>query len=125
MTRLFLSAASWFLAVVALVCGVGLIALGGWHQPFVDATESAAAGRLDDALGGFEESESRFNRVASTKRLVPEGYDASVANQLAILYRQRRFDDLIEKAGAAPSSAATHFWAGCALFAKGKAEEKP
>lgn len=125
MGRVVFSAVSWFLAVLALIAGGGLMALGRWHQPFIDASAAVADGRLDAALPGFVESESRFDRLSVTKQLVPDGYDASIANQLAIMYQQGKLDELVEKAASAPSTGATHFWAGCALFSKGKDEEKP
>jgi hypothetical protein len=124
MSTIGLPAVLWFFSVACLVTGIGLVALARWGQPLVAASAAAEAGRVDDALAGFVASEARFDTLATAKRILPRAYDATIANQLALLYRTDQYDELLEKAAAAPSTAATHFWAGCALFARGKDEEQ-
>jgi hypothetical protein len=124
MRAIVLPAVFWFLSVVALLTGIGLVALGQWGRPLVQAAEAADAGQVDEALKGFAASEARFDKLATAKQVLPQAYDASVANQLALQYQANNYDELLEKAAAAPSTAATHFWAGCALFARGRDEEQ-
>jgi hypothetical protein len=125
MRRMVLPAVLWLVAVLSLLAGIGLVALSRWGHPLAEAAQNADTGKLEAALAGFADSESRYDRVPATKQLLPEGYDASVGNQLALQYRLGQYDQLLEKAATSPSTAATHFWAGCTLFVLGRDEEKP
>jgi hypothetical protein len=124
MRRLILPAVFWVFAVLALASGIALVILGKWHQPLMQAEEDARAGKLEEALSGFARSEAELNQATPVKRFLPAGQAVSVSNQLALLYRLRRHDELLEKAATSPSVPATHFWAGCALFEKGRVEEE-
>ena len=46
------------------------------------------------------------------------------ANQVRLLYQMQRYDEAIEKAGDSTSVHGTHFWSGCALFARASAEDR-
>jgi hypothetical protein len=115
----------WFLAVLALVSGIALVAIGQWHRPLLEAEQEADQGRVETALAGYAESERRFERLPTLKQFAPAGHGASVGNQLALMYKLGRYDDLLEKASTSPPMHATHFWAGCALFQKARVEEQP
>ena len=86
---------------------------------------SLAEGEWDQALGAYGEAEARFDRVPAVRQLLGADYTRVVGNQLWLLYRMERYDDLIEKAERSPERAAPHFWSGLAFFAKARAEEKP
>jgi hypothetical protein len=123
LNRPALSPVLWLLSVLALVCGMGLVALAVWSQPLAEARKAADAGRLQEALERYAASEARFDRLPLTKELLPAAYRGSVATQLWIQYQLEQYDELLEKAAASPSIAPVHFWAGCALFAKARNEE--
>jgi hypothetical protein len=123
MRRLIVPAVLWMLAVAALLTGIALVGIGQWSRPLLDAEQAGKSGELERALAQFGEGEARFNRMPIVKQLLPAAYDSSVGNQLALLYRLKRYDDLIDKAATSPSNAATHFWAGCALFQKAQLEQ--
>jgi tetratricopeptide (TPR) repeat protein len=119
------SPAVWLLSVLALVAGLGLVALSAWGRPIADGRRAADAGRLDEALAHYASGEARFNRVPFTKQLLPAVYHGTIANQLLLHYQLRNYDDLLEKAATSPSIAPVHFWAGSALFVKARDEEEP
>ena len=125
MKRAAISPALWFLAVLALVCGAGLVALSAWSRPLTDGRHAADAGRLEQALEHYAAGEARFDRIPVTKQILPAAYHGTIANQLSLQYRLQRYDDLIDKAAASPSIAPVHFWAGSALFTKASGEEDP
>jgi tetratricopeptide (TPR) repeat protein len=111
--------------VLALIAGLGLVALSAWSRPVAEGRHAADAGRLDQAVEHYAAGEARFDRVPFTKQLLPAAYHGTIANQLVLQYRLRNYDDLIEKASTSPSIAPVHFWAGSALFAKARDEEDP
>lgn len=115
----------WFVSVLALVAGIGLVALSAWTRPLEEAHRAADAGRLQEALERYTATEARFDRLPVTKQLLPSAYHGSVASQLWIHYQLHQYDEVLEKAAASPSIAPVHFWAGCALFAKAREEENP
>jgi tetratricopeptide (TPR) repeat protein len=125
LNRPSISPAFWVLSVVVLVSGVGLVALSAWSRPLAAGREAADAGRLEQALEHYAAGEARFDRVPVTKQILAAAYHGTVANQLLLQYRLRRYDDLLEKAATSPSIAPVHFWAGSALFAKASNEEDP
>ena len=87
------------------------------------ATLPPRAGDWTRALERYAAAEARFNDWPLAQRLFPATYRATLANQLAAQYRLGALDAVLEKADAIPASAASHFWAGSALFEKSKAEE--
>jgi tetratricopeptide (TPR) repeat protein len=113
------------LAVVALLAGIAMLAYARWTRDVHRADEALAAGRLKDALAGYEAAGLRFDRTPATRQMFAAEYDRTVANHLWVLYRLKRYDQTIEVAERAPAAAAPHFWSGCAFFEKAVVEEKP
>jgi tetratricopeptide (TPR) repeat protein len=111
--------------VLVLIAGVATVAYARWTQPIADGDQAFADGDLARALANYARAEDRFDRFSAAKQLFPSEYDRVVGNQLAALYRLERYDEVIDKAERSPEGAMPHFWSGCALFAKGRAEEKP
>src|SRR5262245_36765586 len=111
MRRFIVPAVMWVLAVVALLAGIAFVGIGQWSRPLVEAAQAGESGDYGRALEGFAQAEKRFNQVPTVKQVLPTAYDTSIANQLALLYRLRKFDELIDKAATSPDVAATHFWA--------------
>jgi hypothetical protein len=118
-----ISSALWLVSVLALVIGVGLVALSAWTRPLADGDEATREGQLERALERYAAGEARFDRLPVTKQLLPAAYSSSIENQLWLQYRLQQYDALLEKAATSPSIAPTHFWAGCALFEKAQDEE--
>jgi hypothetical protein len=125
MRRMILPAVIWVFAAVALLAGLLLLGVGRWHRPLFEAEAAATTGDLEAALTRYADTEKRFDAFPTIRQFAPDGHSASISNQLAIQYDLERYDDLLDKASSAPSTAATHFWAGCALFAKGRLEAEP
>jgi tetratricopeptide (TPR) repeat protein len=113
------------LAVVALLAGVAMLAYARWTRDLVRADEALAAGRLDEALAGYQAAGVRFDRTPAARQMFAGEYDRAVANHLWVLYRLERYDETIELAERAPAGALPHFWSGCAFFEKAVVEEKP
>lgn len=112
------------ISVLALVAGLALLAIMVvWGDPMAEASEAERRGDLARALAGYSTVEQRFERLIATKQVLPGAYRASVANQLRLRYQMQEYDAVIEKAALSPSTPAVHFWAGCALFEKGRPEQ--
>ncbi|PYR26129.1 MAG: hypothetical protein DMF98_09970 [Acidobacteria bacterium] len=109
---------------VVLLAGVAALSYARVTRPVADADAALADGRFEQALVSYAEAEARFNRYAPVRQIFASDYSHVMANQLWLLYRLARYDELIDKAQAAPEPAAPHFWSGCAFFEKGRAEEK-
>ena len=116
------SALLWTAAIVTLAAGAGLFWFSGWRAPIVEGDAAAAAGDWTRALERYTAAEARFQQWPMAVRLFPATYRATLANQLAVHYRLGALDAVLEKADTIPASAASHFWAGAALFEKSKAE---
>jgi tetratricopeptide (TPR) repeat protein len=110
---------------VVLLAGVVALSYARLTRPVADADAALADGRFEQALERYAEAEARFNRSAAVRQIFERDYSHVMANQLWVLYRLARYDELIDKAQAAPEPALPHFWAGCAFFEKGRVEEKP
>jgi hypothetical protein len=115
----------WSLAVLGFVCGLVLVGVVQWSQPLEEGERALRQGNLDAALAHYAASEARFDRLPLTRQIMPRAYLGSISNQLWAQYQLNQYDAIIEKAAVSPTSAATHFWAGCALFQKGTKEEDP
>ena len=113
----------WSLGAVALVAGAVMIWFASWTAPLVDGNAAAEAGDWARALERYQAAENNFNEWPILQRALPAAYRAVQANQLAAQYRLGTLDPLLEKADAIPATAASHFWAGSALFEKSTAEE--
>ena len=114
---------AWGAGIVALVLGVVLIWFSSWRQPLLDADAAATAGDWPRALERYAAAETQFNDWPLSQRMFPSVYRATLANQLAAHYRLGAVDAVIEKAETVPATAASHYWAGSALFDKSRAEE--
>ena len=111
--------------VLVMAAGVAAVTYARWSDAIADGDRAMADGRLDGALAAYARAEQRFDRIGPAKQLVARDYDRTIANQLWALYRLGRYDDTIDKADRSPEGAMPHFWSGCALFEKARAEEKP
>lgn len=112
----------WAAFLLALLCGLGLLAGTAWLRPLEEGQAAAEQGRLEEALARYAAAEARFDRVPLGKQLLPSAHAASQANQLWVLYRLGRHDALLEKAALAVPQAPVHFWSGCALFSRAMEE---
>ena len=111
--------------VLLLLAGAVALGYARWTRGIADADQALADGRWEPALAAYAAAEHRFETVPVLKQAVPADYSRVVANQLWLLYRLRRYDDVIDRAERAPEAAAPHFWSGLAFFEKGRAEKKP
>ncbi|HJZ73635.1 MAG TPA: hypothetical protein VKE51_17965 [Vicinamibacterales bacterium] len=112
--------------VLLLLAGGVALAYARWTDPIAEGDRAIAEGQLERALAAYARAEARFDRVGGpAKQLFAGDYDRLIENQLWAMYRLGRYDETIEKADRSPDVSAAHFWAGCALFAKARAEEKP
>ena len=111
--------------VAALLAGAVAAAYARWTRPVADGDAALADRRFEQALARYAVAEARFDRYPATKELFAVDYGHVIASQLWILHELRRYDETIDKAQQAPERARPHFWSGCALFEKARAEEKP
>jgi hypothetical protein len=118
------SGGTFALALVAVLTGGALLWLASWLSPLAAADAAVTDGRLSDGLNAFRTAESRLTRIPALQQLAPSLLGSVQANQVRLLYQMQRYDEAIEKAGGSTSVAGTHFWSGCALFARASAEER-
>jgi tetratricopeptide (TPR) repeat protein len=111
--------------VVLLAAGLTFIGYARWSASLRDADAALAEGRLDQAIAGYQAAESRFDAVPAVKQLAGLEYNRAVDNHLWALYRQKRYDEVIDLAQRAPAESSPHFWSACAFFQKANVEEKP
>ena len=111
--------------VLALVAGISALAYARWTQPTADGDAALRDGRYAEALASYARAEARFDRLAAAKEFFADDYRHLMASELWLLYRLQRYDETIDGAQRAPEGALPHFWSGCALFEKARAEEKP
>jgi tetratricopeptide (TPR) repeat protein len=124
MTRLGRSAATAAM-VLMLVAGCAAIAYAQWMRPAADGDAAVADGRYEQALASYADAEARFDRFPAAREFFARDYSHVMANQLWVLYRLERYDETVDQAQRAPEGARPHFWAGCALFEKARAEPQP
>ena len=110
------------LLVLVFFAGAVAVAFAQWVRPALDAERAFDAGDPVAALNGYAAAEHRFARFAVTRELAATEHARAVANQLHLLYLAGRYDEVVEKASAAPSGAAPHFWAGTALLTRALSE---
>jgi tetratricopeptide (TPR) repeat protein len=113
------------LLIVLLLAGVAAVGYARWTRSIAEADRSLSEGQWDQALGAYADAEARFDRVPAVRQFLEADYTRVVGNQLWLLYRLERYDDVIEKAERSPERATPHFWSGLAFFAKAREEEKP
>lgn len=111
-------------ALVAVLLGSGLLWLATWMAPLAQADAAIVDGRLTDGLELYRTAESRLSRIPALQQLAPGLLGNVQANQVRLLYQMQRYDEAIEKAGDSTSVHGTHFWSGCALFARASAEDR-
>jgi tetratricopeptide (TPR) repeat protein len=117
------SALLWSIGSIAALLGALLIWFASWRQPIVEGDAATSAGDWSRAVERYQAAEARFDEWPLLQRVFPRVYRATLANQLAAQYRLGAFEAVLEKAEAIPATAASHFWAGAALFEKSTAEE--
>jgi len=110
---------------LVLLAGCSAIAYARWMHPAADGDAALADGRYEQALASYADAEARFDRFAAVRELFAGDYSHVMANRLWILHRLERYDETIDTAQRAPEGARPHFWSGCALFEKARAEDKP
>jgi hypothetical protein len=117
------SGGTFAMALVVVLLGGGLLWLATWIAPLADADAAVRDGRITDSLHAFQTAESRLSQVPALQQIAPGLLGAVQANQVRLLYQMQRYDEAIEKAGDSTSVHGTHFWSGCAMFARAAAEE--
>ena len=113
-----------FMAVLALIAGAALLLYARWTEPLIEAAAATAAGDSARALQAYKGSTARFSEMPVTQQILPRDFARATYNELALLYQKGDYDAVLEAADTAPPAASPHFWAGCALFAKGELEDK-
>ena len=84
MARMTRSPVASVLAVLALLAGLGLLAIEFWGRPLAEAAAAARARNPQLALERYATAEARFNRIPITKQILPSAYAGSIANQLRL-----------------------------------------
>ena len=107
------------LMAVLLLAGAAAVAYARWTRSIADADQALAGGQWDWALAGYADAEARFDRIAPARAFAASDYERLVGNELWLLYRLQRYDDLIDKAERAPDAAAPHFWSGLRAVREG------
>lgn len=123
MSRVGVSGGTFAAALLAVVAGTALVWMAAWLSPLAAADLAVRDGRLTDGLNEYRTAESRLTRVPALEQFAPSLVGSVQANQVRLLYQMQRFDEAIEKAGTSASVHGTHFWSGCAMFARAAAEE--
>jgi tetratricopeptide (TPR) repeat protein len=113
------------IVVILLAAGFALIGYARWTAHVTAADTALADGRLDQAAAEYTLAEARFDAVPALRQLVASEYSRVIGNHLLALYRQKKYDELIDLAQRAPVDAAPSFWAGTAFFQKALVEEQP
>lgn len=112
------------LAILALVLGAALLAYSRWSEPLLQAAGALDAGDTAQAVERYAAGAERYQSLPATQQLFSADHALASRNQLALLYQLEQYDEVLDAAVDAPPDAAPHFWAGCALFRKGLAEEQ-
>jgi hypothetical protein len=123
--KLYVSRLVIVLATVATVVGVLLLIIGFWLRPIAAAERAMAAGDLDRALQQYTTGHRRLQWMPILGTLFPNLTELVTGNELSLQYALRRYDRIIEATRGGTGSAATSFWAGCALFDKALVEVEP
>lgn len=118
------SGGGFAVALLAILLGGAFVWTAAWMSPLVAADAAVRDGRLSDGLAAFRSAETRLSQVPVLQQVAPSLVGSVQANQVRLLYQMQRYDEAIEKAGTAADVHGTHFWAGCAMFARASAEER-
>jgi hypothetical protein len=110
--------------VLLFLTGCVAIVYARWTQPIDEGDRATDRGDFVRALSAYGVAEKRFDSAPPLKRLLAPEYNRVIANELWVLHRLERYDDVIEKAARAPEGANPHFWAGAACFKLGRVEKE-
>ena len=100
--------------VMIVLLGSGLLAVAAAREarPVADADAALAAGDWDRALALYSQADARFARLPIARPLFARDIDRVAGAQLWLMYRLRRYDELLARAERAPEAASPHLWAG-------------
>jgi hypothetical protein len=112
-------------AVATSVVGLFLLCVAWWLRPIAAAERALASGDLDRAVQEYTVGRDRLDWIPYGQNLFPGLDDLVMANQLSLQYALRRYDRILEDAGAKTVRGPAAFWAGCALFDKALVEVDP
>lgn len=113
------------LCLVLLVAGVAAVSYARWSRFIDDGDAALARGDAQTALAAYARAADRFDAHPMLREMFTRDYARIAAARLALQYRLQRYDAVLADAERAPAAAAPHFWAGLALFAKSRSDERP
>jgi hypothetical protein len=113
------------LSLVLLIVGLAAVAYARWTRAIDDGDAALARGDAEAALAAYAASADRFDAHPFLREVFARDYARVQGARLALEYRLQRYDAVLADADRAPAAAAPHFWAGLALFAKSRSDERP
>lgn len=113
------------LSVVLLLVGLAAVAYARWSRAIDDGDAALARGDSESALVAYAQAAARFDAHPLLRQMFARDYARVAAARLATEYKLERYDAVLADAEHTPASAAPHFWAGLALFAKSRSDERP
>ncbi len=112
-------------ATATLALGLFLLCVAWWLRPIAAAERALLSGDLDRAVQQYTVGRQRLDWIPYGHNLFPDLDDLVRSNQLSLQYALRRYDGILEDAGAKEVRGPAAFWAGCALFDKALVEADP
>ncbi len=112
-------------AIATIVIGLILVCVAWWLRPIAAAERALLSGDLDRAVQQYTVGRHRLDWIPYGHNLFPGLDDLVRSNQLSLQYALRRYDGILEDAGAKAVRGPAAFWAGCALFDKALVEVDP
>ena len=113
------------LSLVLLVFGIAAVSYARWSRAIDEGDAALARGDAEAALVAYAAAADRFDAHPLLRQIFARDYARIAGARLAIQYRLQRYDGVLADAERAPAAAAPHFWAGLALFAKSRSDERP
>jgi tetratricopeptide (TPR) repeat protein len=113
------------LSLVLLVVGAAAVCYARWSRVIDTGDAALARGDREAALAAYADAADRFDAHPLLRQMFARDYARIAWARLAIEYRLQRYDAVLADAEHAPAAAAPHFWAGLALFAKSRSDERP
>jgi hypothetical protein len=113
------------LSVLLLIAGAAAVAYARWSRAIDDGDAALARGDAETALAAYATAAERFEAHPMLRQMFARDYARIAGARLALQYRLQRYDAVLADAEGAPAAAAPHFWAGLALFAKSRSDERP
>ncbi|HTM23724.1 MAG TPA: hypothetical protein VL225_00945 [Vicinamibacterales bacterium] len=113
------------LSVLLLIAGAAAVAYAQWSRSIDDGDAALARGDTETALAAYATAADRFEAHPMLRQMFARDYARVAGARLALQYRLQRYDAVLAEAEGAPPAAAPHFWAGLALFAKSRSDERP